>query len=447
MHRLLADPSLVAMASEVGAAAVKTAADAVLGDARARIAAGDEVTPSLEALAARVRAHVEGVRAGDFIGVVNATGILLHTNLGRAPLASQALEAIAALGGYSNLEFDLTTGARGSRHGHVTPSLRALTGAEDALIVNNCAAAVLLALDSFARGREVVVARNSSIEVGGGFRLPDVLARSGARLVEVGTTNRVQIEDFAKALTPRTALLLRTHPSNFRMEGFVSDVLPRDLAALGRRAGILTFEDLGNGALVDLRAFGLARERTVIDAIADGMDLVAFSGDKLLGGPQAGIVVGKRAPIARMLANPLMRALRVDKSTLAALGATLRLYRDPGCIREIPIYAMLAQTIEQLRERAGSIATFPGIEARKVTVVESQAFAGGGTLPLSAIPSVALCIEASGVAPGEIVRLLRACRPPIVGRVQGGNVLLDLRSFAPVCDTAVARSLASILGS
>ncbi len=317
-------------------------------------------------------------------GVLNATGIVLHTNLGRAPLAREAIDAIAqTAAGASNLEFDLESGARGSRYDRLGALLRAATGAEDALVVNNCAAGVLLILDTFARApdgsaREVIVARNQLVEIGGGFRLPDVLARSGARLVEVGATNKVRIEDYARALTPQSALFLRAHPSNYRIEGFTADVPPAELVALGARAGVPVVEDLGSGALVDLRAYNLPHERTVQEAIADGIDLVAFSGDKLLGGPQAGIIVGRASAIARLRTNPLLRALRVGATTIAALGATLRLHLDPDAREGIPFYRMLGTPLDRLRARADALqARLDGLD---LSVVEHDGYAGAGSL-------------------------------------------------------------------
>ena len=442
VHRLISEPRLAAFAGLLGPQAVKTAVDAVLQSAREHIAAGEEDAPPFEALVARVQAQLERSHSDSLVEVINGTGILLHTNLGRAPLAREAVDAAAAVaGGYSNLELELESGARGSRHARVGMLLRELTGAEDGLVVNNCAAAVFLALDTFAKGREVVVSRNQLIEVGGGFRLPEILLRSEAKLVEVGTTNKVYLRDFARALTPKTALLMRTHTSNYRIDGFVADVSPAELAALGRRIGLPTLEDLGSGALVDLRPFGLAYERTVPQAIADGIDLVAFSGDKLLGGPQAGILVGKHALVARMLANPLLRALRVDKATLAALGATLRLFLDPAAVRRVPFYAMLALGLDGLRRRAESVRAMLGTHAPRADVVETRAYAGGGTLPLSPLTSAGLRIDPPGRDASALAQRLRRARPPVVGRVEDGAFFLDLRAIAESQDALVARAL------
>ncbi|MBD5606698.1 MAG: L-seryl-tRNA(Sec) selenium transferase, partial [Candidatus Eremiobacteraeota bacterium] len=376
MSRFLEEPDVAGYAALFGTTVVKATVDAVLADVRARTARDGVPVPPFEDLLARARRRLARVELDDLTSVLNGTGILLHTNLGRAPLAPRALEAMATIaGGYSNLEFDIETGTRGSRYGRVATLLRATTGAEDGLVVNNCAAAVLLVLDTFGKQREVVVSRNQLIEIGGGFRLPDVLARSGATLVEVGATNKVYLADFERALTANTALVLRSHTSNYRIEGFTADVAAADLATLARRVGVLSVEDLGGGALVGLEAYGLPHERTVREAVADGIDLVAFSGDKLLGGPQCGIVVGRAAAIARLRANPLLRALRVDKATLAALAATLRLYLDPRDVETIPFYEMLACSRGDLLVRA--IDVVAAIDLPGVRHFETIAYAGG----------------------------------------------------------------------
>ena len=377
--------------------------------------------------------------------MLNGTGILLHTNLGRAPLAREALDAIAdATGGASNLEYDLDAGTRGSRYDRLGALLRAATGAQDALVVNNCAAAVLLVLDTFARApdgsaREVIVARNQLVEIGGGFRLPDVLARSGAALVEVGATNKVRIDDYARALTPRTALLLRAHASNYRIEGFTADVSGAELVALGARAGVPVVEDLGSGALTDLRAYGLPHERTVQEAVADGIDLIAFSGDKLLGGPQAGIIVGRTAAITRLRANPLLRALRVGGTTLAALGATLRLHLDDASRARIPFYRMLAFSLDELAARADSLrARLDGLDVR---VERSEGYAGGGTLPLAVLESIALAWRPADRGVDAAAARLRHGTPPVVARVDGDRVLIDLRTIPPERDDELVAAL------
>jgi L-seryl-tRNA(Ser) seleniumtransferase len=446
MHRLLNEPSIAGFYGSVGAETVKETVDGVLARLRRELAVGAAL-PAFDAIVTEIRTRLEGLERAGLTEVVNGTGIVLHTNLGRASLAPEALAAMSSIGGgYSNLEYDLELGERGSRYAHLGGLLRELTKADDALVVNNCAAAVLLILDTFAKGREVVVARNQLIEIGGGFRLPDVLARSGATLVEVGATNKVYLRDFERALGPQTALLLRSHTSNYRIEGFVADVAAAELAHLGKRTGVAVIEDLGSGALVDLAAYGLAHERTVGEAVADGVDLVAFSGDKLLGGPQAGIIVGRAPLIARLRANPLLRALRVDKATLAGLAATLRLYLQPGGAERVPIHAMLAAPIERLRERAEAIRAQLGPNARaRVRLVDSEASVGGGAAPLSTMPSVALAIAPSDRKPNALADALRRGTPPIVGRVTGGELLLDLRTIEPRNDAILARGLSAVL--
>jgi len=447
VHRLLADPRIASFAVRLGATTVKRAVDDVLRAARSNTQTHGSDVATFDALVAELVERLAAEESETMLDVLNATGVLLHTNLGRAPLPAEALDAMRAIGdGYSNLEFELGAGVRGSRYERVSSLLRATTGAQDGLVVNNCAAAVLLILDTFARGREVIVSRNALVEIGGGFRLPDVLERSGARLVEVGTTNRVYLRDFERALGIDTALLFRTHASNFSMQGFVADVEARELAALGRRVGVPVVEDLGSGALIDLAAYGLPHERTVQEAIADGLDLVAFSGDKLLGGPQAGIIVGRSAPIARMRANPMLRALRVDKTTLAALAATLRLYDRAAGVARIPLYAMLAATVTELEQRAHAlVAAAGGADSALLSVVATQAHVGGGALPLAALPSAGVSIVPAGGDPNAFAATLRRARPALVGRVDGDAVVLDLRTIPPERDGELAEIVAAAL--
>jgi L-seryl-tRNA(Ser) seleniumtransferase len=436
MHRLLDDERIAAYEGDLGRERIKRAAESFLGRVRLSGDGG-----SFEELIAALARDLERVRLTSFHRpVINATGIILHTNLGRAPLGADALTAIAELGGqYSNLEYDLATGERGSRYTAIAEALREVTGAEDGLVVNNCAAAVLLVLDTLAKGREVIVARNQLVEIGGGFRIPDVLERSGATLVEVGTTNRVYLQDFKRGLSPRTALILRTHASNYRMEGFVHEPAPAELAELGRRAGVPVVEDLGSGALVDLAEFGIAHERTVQEAVNDGMSLVTFSGDKLLGGPQAGVIVGRAPFIARLKSNPLLRALRVGKLTLAALDATLCCYRDGSARERLQVFAMLAATLDQLRDRAEAyLKTIPG-----AAIADSDAYIGGGALPESRIASIAVAIVAPGVA--ALSEALRRRRPPVVGRIEEHRLLLDLRTVAPEQDEVVIMAVKGCL--
>ena len=343
--------------------------------------------------------------------VVNATGVLVHTNLGRAPLAEAALERVRDAAGYSNLEYDLSTGSRGSRQDHLAPLLRRLTGAEAAIVVNNNAAAVLLALAALAEGREVVVSRGELIEIGDGFRIPDVLARSGARLVEVGTTNRTRAADYERAIGPETALLLRVHQSNFRVVGFTEQPRLEELAGIARRHDLPLVDDLGSGALVEVEG-----EPTPAAALAAGADLVCFSGDKLLGGPQAGIVAGRADLVERLRRHPLHRALRSDKLTLAALEGTLALYLDrPG---EIPVVRMLREPAEAVRARADRLAAETG-----GVVEETVARVGGGALPLAELPSFACALEE------ELAAALRGHEPPVIAVVRDGRTLLDCRTL------------------
>jgi L-seryl-tRNA(Ser) seleniumtransferase len=306
-------------------------------------------------------------------------------------------------------------------------------------VVNNCAAAVLLVLDTFAKGRDVIVARSQLIEIGGGFRLPDVLERTGARLVEAGATNKVYIEDYERALSPHTALLMRANPSNYAITGFTHEPDPKELAELGHRTGIPVLEDLGSGALGDLAQYGLVHERTVQEAIAGGIDLVTFSGDKLLGGPQAGIIVGSATLVARLRANPLLRALRVDKLTLAALIETLRIWAAPERRNEIPFYAMLSATVDQLRARAGAYAKALG----GAEIIETTSYAGGGSLPQSALPSVGVALRPARGASGAAARLRKNDRP-VIARIEDGRLILDMRTIAPSEDAVAIAALKAL---
>jgi L-seryl-tRNA(Ser) seleniumtransferase len=378
-------------------------------------------------LVGRVESELATARAPRLRRAINATGVIVHTNLGRAPLAREALERVGALaGGYSNLEYDLAEGGRGSRQDHVAPILRRLTGAEAALVVNNNAAAVLLALAALAEEREVLVSRGELIEIGDGFRIPDVLARSGARLREVGTTNRTRAADYERAVGPETALLLRVHQSNFRVVGFTEQPGLAELVRVGRAHGIPVVDDLGSGVLVELEDEPSAR-----DALAAGADLVCFSGDKLLGGPQAGIVVGRAELVERLRRHPLQRALRADKLTLAALEATLALYLEPErAAREIPVLRMLAEPAEAVRSRAERLAGLVGGQ-----IEETVGRVGGGALPLAELPSFACAVEE------ELAARLREADPPIVALVRDGRCLLDCRTIADGEVDEIARAV------
>lgn len=371
--------------------------------------------------------------------VVNATGVVLHTNLGRAPLPRAAIDAIAATAaGASNLEYDLAVGARGSRYAHAVALLTELTGAEDALVLNNCAAALVVALNTLAAGREAVISRGELIEIGGSFRVPDIMAKGGVILREVGTTNRTHVADYASALGEATGVIVKVHRSNFEQRGFVSEATVRDLVPIAAGAGCPLLHDFGSGLLLDLSPWGLTGEPTVPDVVRDGATLVVMSGDKLLGGPQAGIMLGNREWIARCRANPLTRAFRVDKLTLAALEATLQLYREPEVARaEVPVLAMLTATVDSLRARASAIlGALPA--GHGVTVVDTEATVGGGAFPSARIPSVALSLPDGRAREAA----LRAGEPPIIGRVERDQLLLDLRSVGPTDDAAFVAALA-----
>ncbi len=408
----------------------------------------DEIT--VDALAAQAEALLAERSAPSLDRAINATGIVIHTNLGRAPLAPAARAAVAAAAGYAVLEIDRASGARGSRQSHVRGLLRELTGAEAALAVNNNAAAVLLALAALARGRAAIVSRGELVEIGGSFRMPDVMAASGCRLVEVGTTNKTYLADYEAALTPETALLVKVHRSNFAMRGFVHETSPAELVALGRRAGVPVLFDMGSGAFVDLRARGLPAEPTVQAAVAAGCDVVTFSGDKLLGGPQAGLLVGREAAIARIRAHPLARAVRIDKLDLAALEATLRLYRDPDrAWEEIPVLRMLSRTQEELRRAAHDLVArlAPVIgEASALAVQPTVSESGGGALPGVELPSFAVAIAPRRDRVEAWERRLRRHTPPVFARIADDRLLLDLRTLAPEDLAPLVAALAAAAG-
>ena len=364
--------------------------------------------------------------------VVNATGVVVHTNLGRALLAAEAVDAVAAVAAHpSTLEYDVAEGRRGERDAHVEDHLRALTGAEAATVVNNNAAAVLLALNTLAEGREVIVSRSELVEIGGSFRVPEILAKSGATLREVGTTNRTHRTDYERAIGPDTGLLLKVHASNYRIIGFAATVPLESLVEIGRAHGIKVMEDLGSGALVDLGPFGLPKEPVVAERVACGADVVTFSGDKLLGGPQAGLIVGRRAAIESMRRNPLKRALRCDKLTLAALEATLRLYRTaPDLAAAVPTLRLLTRPVADL-ERIGTTAVERLLAvlgpAYRIELVDAEAEVGSGALPTETLPSKAIAVTHPTLGPHDIAARFRRHEPPIIGRVHADRFLLDLR--------------------
>ncbi len=451
--RLLAAADAAGLVSRLGHAPVMEAVRETLDDLREEILAGGRCPPP-EAIQSRVLARLSDEARGSLRRVINATGVVIHTNLGRAPLSDEALEAMrVAGGGYTNLEYDLAAGERGDRYGHAAGALCRLTGAEAALVVNNNAAAVLLALAAHAGARpgrgaaphaggspEVVVSRGQLVEIGGGFRIPDVLSRSGAALVEVGTTNRTYLRDYEAAVGDRTRMLLSVHRSNFRLSGFTHDATLEELVELGRRAGVWVVDDLGSGTLLDTEPFGLGREPTVPERVRAGADLVCFSGDKLLGGPQAGLLVGRREAVERARRHPLLRALRVDKVTLAGLSATLAHYERGEATRRIPVWRAIAATPAALAERAGAWARALGAGE----VRESASAVGGGSLPDVTLPTRVVALAAPDA--DALAARLRAGDPPVVGRIEEGRVLLDPRTVLPSEDDelvgAVRRALA-----
>lgn len=425
---------------------LKLAVQRALDGLREMIAAGRHDAPERrEQMAAEVIRRVRKLVAGDEPGlkpVVNATGIVLHTNLGRALLAEPAIEAVErAARSAVNLEYDLATGGRGDRDTLIEEELCALTGCEAGTVVNNNAAAVLLALSTLADGREVVVSRGELVEIGGSFRIPEVMARAGARIREVGTTNRVHPRDYVDAIGPETALLLKVHPSNYRVVGFTAEVGLAELAEIGRAHNLPVMEDLGSGALIDMAAYGLPREPIVRDRIAAGAAIVTFSGDKLLGGPQAGIVVGRHALIERLNANPLKRALRCDKLTIAALEATLRLYvRSRDLATELPTLRLLRRApaeIEIAAARAREILAERLGPEFQIEIVDSTSQIGSGALPAEELKTRALRITHRDLAEDAIAALFRGARPPVLGRVRDGAFMLDLRTVEDPAALAV----------
>lgn len=439
---VLATTGAAVLQDRHGRVATTDAIRQVIDEARVALRAATAEAPDADELAQRAGSLLDG-RASGLRPLFNLTGTVLHTNLGRAVLAESAIEAaVAAMRHPVALEYDLDTGSRGERDDHVRALLCELTGAEDATVVNNNAAAVLLCLNTFALRREAIVSRGELIEIGGAFRMPDIMTRAGADMVEVGTTNRTHAADYRNAITERTGIVLKVHTSNYRIQGFVAEVGARELAGIADAAGVPLLNDLGSGSLVDLAHYGLAKEPTVREAVAEGARLVTFSGDKLLGGPQAGFIVGDRALIAEINRNPLKRALRVDKLRLAAIEATLELYRDPDRLAErLPTLRFLARTQAEIEAQARrlqpSVATMLG-EAFMVDVGDCQSQIGSGALPLDTLASAALRIRARGSqdALQQLATALRALSYPVIGRVSEGALMLDLRCL-PEADEAL----------
>ncbi|MEW6244804.1 MAG: L-seryl-tRNA(Sec) selenium transferase [Bacillota bacterium] len=426
--RVLEHPS-VRSAGDFSRNVVLHVAREQLAKAREAIARG-EPAPQLDEIASRVGAKL-GELAGGMTKVINAAGIIIHTNLGRSPLAPSAVRAVGeAANSYVDLEIDMDAGERGNRTGRVEEQLSALTGAEAATVVNNNAAAVLLVLAALARGREVLVSRGELVEIGGSFRVPEVMEQSGARLKEVGTTNRTRADDYRRHITPETGALLKVHTSNYRIIGFTQDVSYRELCAIGREAGLFVIADLGSGMLLDPGEFGLPSEPTVHSVLGDGVDIVCFSGDKMLGGPQCGIILGKKELVRRCAQHPLYRALRVDKITLAALGATLALYLRSSAVSELPIYRTMSVSPGELRERAERLAARLGAMGLAARAEADVSEVGGGAFPGAGLESYSVLVRPRCSA-GEAAARLRRQRPAVLCKLRQDTLMFDLRCVMP----------------
>lgn len=447
---LLQEPAIRSLALCYGQVQVTEALRAVLAAARQQIVQGEPAPPP-EAWPARLEAQLAQTNRPTLRPVINATGVIIHTNLGRTPLSRAALDAMNEVAhGYSNLEYDLDAGERGSRYDHARTILRMLTGAEDAIVVNNNAAAIFLTLSALCQGRPVLISRGQLVEIGGGFRIPDVLRQSGAQLVEVGTTNRTHLRDYADAITTGTAAVMRVHSSNFKQIGFVTMPGLAELAEVVRSHNadraeepLLLIDDLGSGSLLDTRVYGLAPEPLVQESVAAGADIVTFSGDKLLGGPQAGLILGRKALIDRIRRHPLARALRVDKMTLAALDATLRSYMRGRATEEIPVWQMISATIATLRQRAARWQQLLAAQGVASQVQEGESAVGGGSLPGETLPTLALTI--AHPQPDGVAARLRYAPMPIICRIQRDALYFDPRTVLPEQDELFATTVGTVL--
>jgi L-seryl-tRNA(Ser) seleniumtransferase len=440
VDRVVRHPLVAVLAQNYLRSAVVALVRDELQRARVAIAAGGAL-PSDDDLARRVVDTVRREWETHPRRIINATGVILHTNAGRAPLGAEALRAVAQVAAYSDLEFHLDSGERGSRQDHVIPKLRAITGAEAAHVTVNAASAVLLALATHARGREVIVARGQSVEIGGGFRVPVILRQSGARLVEVGTTNRTRLSDYEEAITPRTIAILHVHAGNFRLVGFTESVPLPHLAALASSRGILLVADNGSGALLDTEEFGLAHEPTVTEALDAGCDLIAFSGDKLLGGPQSGVILGKKVLIDAIAKHPLARAVRPDKMTLAALSATLSAYLRGDAVRTLPVWRAIAQSPEVLRDRAEAWSRSAASHGLTVGCEPGESTVGGGSLPGETQPTTLIRLPRAISATA-----LRQAGVPVLARTNRGHTLLDLRAVSPEEEGDLLRAVLQVAG-
>jgi L-seryl-tRNA(Ser) seleniumtransferase len=444
---LCADPAARPLTERFGAASVVAVLRTVLDEARTRLRTDPNAVPTTADLLEAAGRRLEDAARETLFATINATGVVIHTNLGRAPLAPEAIAAMQAAAGYSNLELNLDTGRRASRQDHLDALIAEVSGAEAGFAMNNCAGAVLLAVAAVAQGAPVIVSRGELVEIGGGFRVPDVVAQAGSRLVEVGTTNRTHLRDYEQALQehPDARVILRTHPSNFRMTGFTSAPALDALAHFAHAHGLLLVEDLGGGALIDLAPHGIADEPMAQASLRAGVDLVLFSGDKLLGGPQAGIAAGRRDLIERLSRHPLARALRLDKLSVAALAATLRLYRPPADpSRRIPVLRMLTEPVATIAARAEALrAQVIHVPALDVDVEETLGYAGGGAMPMLALPGRALALRSARFSADDLARRLRTGVTPVLGRIERDVVLLELRTVSDVELPALAAMIAN----
>jgi L-seryl-tRNA(Ser) seleniumtransferase len=430
IDRLLKLPVVIELAAEYGRSLTLEALRHTLEAVRADIFNGATYVPMNAMLAQSAREWLTALLAPTIQPVINATGVIVHTNLGRAPLSEAALQAVrSAGGGYSTLEFDLAEGERGSRSLHAEALLTRLTGAEAALVVNNNAAAVLLLLTALCRGKEVIISRGQLVEIGGGFRIPDVLAQSGARLVEVGTTNRTHLADYERAITVETAAIMVAHYSNYKVIGFTAEPSLAELADLAHSHGLPLLYDQGSGALLDVAPYGLTPEPTVLDGLSAGCDLVAFSGDKLLGGPQAGIISGRADLVAQLKRHPLARAVRADKLCLAALAATLTHYLTDEAVTAVPVWRMIARPLAEIQSEAETWAARCQEHGIGAQVVDGRSTVGGGSLPGTSLATALVAIDHADV--GDLARRLRLGQPAVVGRIQDGRLLIDPRTVLP----------------
>ena len=447
---MLSLPGIDDLEHAFGRDALTDAARVVLVDLRVDIEAGmdePELARAIESLAGAVRRKLRSEIRASLISAINATGVIVHTNLGRAPLSSRAAESVQAIArGYSNLELDLETGKRGSRHQHAARLLSRLFPGTDAIVVNNAAAAVMLSLNTFASGKEVIISRGELVEIGGSFRVPDILTRSGARLREVGTTNKTRIADYSQAIGPDTGALLRVHPSNFRIVGFTESATTEELVALGEERNLPVIEDFGSGNLLSLAPFGLTNEPTVSESLSSGVHLSIFSGDKLLGGPQAGILIGRDSAVEACRNNPMARALRVDKMTYAALEATLLSFVEGKATKEIPVLRMLAATKDEIRKRSENLveAVNKRDHALELSIEEATSRVGGGAAADAELPTCVIAVTKKSVSAGTLLTALRNRRPAVIARISEDRVLLDLRTVAPAEEHLVREALSDL---